>query len=550
MAQMTEVLLPDIGDFADVEVIELLVSPGDRIAREDSILTLESDKATMEIPSPHDGVVSEVRVAIGDRIKQGSLLLLMQVGEDAAQPAAEEVEDADEVESTPVPVAAAPVAAEPAAVESKSMEIPLPDIGDFKDVEVIEILVAVGDQVEVEDSIITLESDKATMEIPSPAAGRVQAVTVAAGDKINQGDLLIVLDTVAAQTVADATQAAAEPAAVAEPARAPERAIGEKEAKRRPVIAKPSDAPRGKAHASPAVRRFARELGVDLYQVPGSGHKGRITKEDVQNYVKGALAEGSAAATAAPGSAGPLALPTAPEIDFSRFGEIEEKALGRIKKISGAHLHRSWLGVPHVSQFDEADISELEAFRKSQKDSAAKQDVRLTFMPFLMKALAAVMREYPQFNASLSADGERLIYKKYLHIGVAVDTPNGLMVPVVRDVDKKGVFELARDLMEMSGKARDGKLAPGDMQGGCISISSLGGIGGTQFTPIVNAPEVAILGISRAEMKPKWNGSDFEPRLMMPFSLSYDHRVIDGAEGVRFTTRLAGLLADIRTLLL
>lgn len=440
-------------------------------------------------------------------------------------------------------------------------EVTLPDLGDFQDVDVIEILVSPGDKIQAEDSVLTLESEKATMEIPSPYDGEVKELKVAVGDKISAGALIMVMDVVEpAEQVEDESPVVvpapaaptAPPPAAPEPAAAtsepPARAYGEKEPQPRPVIAKPSDAPKGKAHASPAVRRFARELGVDLMRVPGTGSKGRITKEDVQNFVKQALSGGAAAAPA--GAGAPFALPAAPEIDFSRFGGTEIRPLGRIKKISGAHLHRSWLTVPHVTQFDEADITELEAFRKAQKEVAAKQELKLTFMPFLLKAVAAALKEFPQFNSSLSSDGESLILKQYVNIGVAVDTPNGLMVPVVRDVDQRGVFQLAADLMELSGKARDGKLAPGDMQGGCISISSLGGIGGTQFTPIVNAPEVAILGVSRAEMKPKWNGKEFEPRLMMPFSLSYDHRVIDGAEGVRFTTYLNGLLSDIRKLVL
>jgi pyruvate dehydrogenase E2 component (dihydrolipoamide acetyltransferase) len=436
-------------------------------------------------------------------------------------------------------------------------EVFLPDLGDFKDVDVIEVLVQPGDKIETEQSVLTLESEKATMEIPSAYSGEVKELKVAVGDKISAGALIMVMDVIEpAEQVEDESPVAVpapaapvpEPPAAAVAPEPPPRAYGEKEPQARPVIARPSDAPRGRAHASPAVRRFARELGVDLMAVPGSGSKGRITKEDVQNYVKQALSGGAAAAPAT--GAAPFALPAAPEVDFSRFGAIETQPLGRIKKISGAHLHRSWLTVPHVTQFDEADITELEAFRKAQKDVAAKQELKLTFMPFLLKAVAAALKEFPQVNSSLSPDGESLILKKYVNIGVAVDTPNGLVVPVVRDVDQKGVFQLAADLMELSGKAREGKLAPADMQGGCISISSLGGIGGTQFTPIVNAPEVAILGISRAEMKPKWNGKEFEPRLMMPFSLSYDHRVIDGAEGVRFTTYLNGLLSDIRKLVL
>jgi len=438
-------------------------------------------------------------------------------------------------------------------------EVTLPDLGDFSDVDVIEVLVKPGDRIQAEDSVLTLESEKATMEIPSPHDGEVKELKVAVGDKISAGALIMIMDVnEPAEQVEDdeppVEPATAAPAPAAESAAAPPsaeaapRAYGEKEPQPRPVIARPSDAPRGKAHASPAVRRFARELGVDLMNVPGSGSKGRITKEDVQGFVKQALAGGAGAAPATGGA--PFALPAAPEVDFSKFGETETQPLGRIKKISGAHLHRSWLSVPHVTQFDEADITELEAFRKAQKDVAARQELKLTFMPFLLKAVSAALKEFPQFNSSLSPDGESLVLKKYVNIGIAVDTPNGLMVPVVKDVDQKGVFELAADLMALSGKARAGKLSPGDMQGGCISISSLGGIGGTQFTPIVNAPEVAILGVSRAEMKPKWNGKDFEPRLMMPFSLSYDHRVIDGAEGVRFTTYLNGLLTDIRKLVL
>jgi pyruvate dehydrogenase E2 component (dihydrolipoamide acetyltransferase) len=391
------------------------------------------------------------------------------------------------------------------------------------------------------------------MEIPTPEAGVVREVKVAVGDKVNQGQLILLLEVAAPGAPAsmdDSAELAPEPAVPTPPRLPPEpppRAPGEKAPQARPVIARPSDAPQGRAHASPAVRRFARELGVDLMQVRGSAPKGRITKDDVQEFVKRALAGGAPAA--AP-SGLPLQLPAAPEVDFSKFGEVETVPLGRIKKLSGAHLHRSWLGVPHVTQFDEADITELEDFRKAQKAAADRAGIKLTFMPFLMKAVAAAMREYPQFNASLAPDGENLILKKYLHLGVAVDTPNGLVVPVLRDVDRKGVFELARELGEISQKARDGKLAPADMQGGCLSISSLGGIGGTQFAPIVNAPEVAILGVSRAAMRPVWDGAAFAPRLIMPFSLSYDHRVIDGAEGVRFTTFLAGLLADIRRLLL
>ena len=426
---------------------------------------------------------------------------------------------------------------------ANTIEITLPDIGDFKDVEVIEVLVSAGDNIGVDDSLITLESDKASMEIPSPSAGVVKEVKVRVGDVINEGDLLVILEE-------DAIPAETAPVAPPKPVEThptpPPPAPGEKKAKPLPIAPTRADMPGRKAHASPAVRRFARELGVDLSRVTGSGPKGRITKEDVQSFVKGALSGGGVSAA----SGGSLALPSMPAVDFSKFGETEEIELNRIKKISGAHLHRSWITVPHVTQFDEADITELEGFRKSLKDEAMKQDVRLTFMPFLMKACEAALREFPNVNASLAADGEKLILKKYINIGVAVDTPNGLVVPVIHDVDQKGVYDLARELMEISTKAREGKLGPADMQGGCFTISSLGGIGGTQFTPIVNAPEVAILGVSRASMKPVWNGNKFKPRLVMPYSLSYDHRVIDGAEGVRFTTWLGALLADIRRLVL
>lgn len=564
MGKTTEVFLPDIGDFHDVEVIELLVKPGDRIAAEDSIATLESDKATMEIPAPVAGVVQAVKVALGQKINVGDLLLLIET--DAVEVAPDESAQPPVAAAAPVsptatasPPAAAPQAAPPAtavppAVATEVKEIHLPDLGDFHDVSVIEVMVEPGDRIAAEDSMITLESEKATMEIPAPEGGLVRAVKVAVGDKINRGQLLMLLEVPVAgapTSMDDSVELAPEPAVPTAPRLPPEpapRAPGEKARQPRPVIARPSDAPRGRAHASPAVRRFARELGVDLMQVPGSAPKSRITKEDVQDFVKRALAGGAAPMPTTVGL--PLQLPAAPEVDFSKFGEIEAVALGRIKKLSGAHLHRSWLTVPHVTQFDAADITELEAFRKAQQATADGQGVKLTFMPFLMKAVAAALRQFPQFNASLAPGGEQLILKKYLHLGVAVDTPNGLVVPVLRDVDRKGIFELARELGEVGRRARDGKLSPGDLQGGCLSISSLGGIGGTQFTPIVNAPEVAILGVSRAEMKPVWTGAEFAPRLIMPFSLSYDHRVIDGAEGVRFTTYLAGLLADIRRLLL
>ncbi len=534
MGQHITVTLPDIGDFKDVEIIELLVSPGDTVAKEDALLSLETDKATMEIPSPQAGVVEAVQIKVGDIINQGDAILTLRAEAATAteQPAAAPATD---IEPT-TPIAAAEPITE-AAGEPQIQPIYIPDVGDFRDVEVVEILVSPGDTVAAEDALLSLETDKATMEIPAPQAGNVQTIALKLGDCVNKGDLIGELLTVAAIPTAKAEPAA--PASAASPAPKTPAAPSA------PIEIASAAEGQTKPHAAPGVRRFARELGVALHQVNGTGRKARILKEDVQNHVKQALAN----PTAAPAS-GAFSLPTGPTIDYSQWGEVEHKPLSRIKKISGQHLHKAWLGIPHVTQFDEADITELEAFRKAQKKVAEKQELKLTFMPFLMKALAAALQHYPQFNASLSADGSELIYKKYCNLGIAVDTPKGLMVPVIRDVEQKGVFDLARDLMAISNKARAGSLSAQDMQGGCLSISSLGGIGGTQFTPIVNSPEVAILGVSRAAMQPKWDGSDFIPRLMMPFSLSYDHRVIDGAEGVRFTTYLASLLSDIRQLVL
>ncbi|MEJ2452581.1 MAG: dihydrolipoyllysine-residue acetyltransferase [Candidatus Thiodiazotropha sp.] len=442
---------------------------------------------------------------------------------------------------------------------ANTTDVLLPDIGDFESVEIIEILVSEGDEVAVEDSLLTLESDKATMEIPSPEAGVVKSLAVKVGDRISEGDRILTLETQSRTseetTTKDKTPEPSSEEVESVQAPAPAASEAAVEQQRRPGDKEPLIPPvpvgdtvsEGKTpHASPSVRRFARELGVDLNLVKGSGPKGRVTRDDVQNFVKRSLQGGQVARAAA----SPFDLPAGPEVDYAKFGEIETQPLNRIKKISGAHLHRCWLTVPHVTQFDEADITELEAFRKAQKVMAEKQDIRLTFMPFLMKAVAAALKQMPIFNAALAPEGDSLIYRHYVHIGIAVDTPNGLVVPVIRDVDQKGVFDLARELMTVSAKAREGKLAPADMQGGCFSISSLGGIGGTAFTPIVNAPEVAILGISRSSMQPVWDGDAFQPRLMLPLSLSYDHRVIDGADGARFTSLLSGLLGDIRRLLL
>jgi len=440
---------------------------------------------------------------------------------------------------------------------SETQTIRLPDIGDFQGIEVIEVLISPGDSIEKDESIITLESDKATMEIPSPLSGRVLSVAVSVGDRISEGDPIAEIEVSDAAAADDAPEPAAstpppaeeQPAPASEPAAAAPPARGNEPAPalREPPVAPATDGKGKPAHASPAIRRFARELGVDIDRVTGSGPKGRILKEDVQHFVKAALAGGGTAAPAAGG----LPLPQMPAIDFSQFGEIETRPLGRIKKISGAHLHRSWITVPHVTQFDEADITDLEAFRKSLARQAERAGVRLTPLVFVMKAVVSALQSHPEFNASLSPDGESLILKKYYHLGIAVDTPNGLMVPVIRDVDQKGIFELSAELAETAQRAREGKLTPKDLQGGTFSISSLGGIGGTQFTPIVNAPEVAILGVARAKMQPVYQeDGSFQPRLMLPLALSYDHRVIDGAEGARFTHHLGELIADLRRVLL
>ncbi|WP_076416739.1 pyruvate dehydrogenase complex dihydrolipoyllysine-residue acetyltransferase [Shewanella sp. UCD-KL12] len=533
--QVIEVAVPDIGDASDVDIIEVLVAVGDKIEADTGLITLETDKATMEVPAPSAGVVKALKVAVGDKVSMGSLVLMLEVG-DATSPA-------------PVAVEEAAVAATPAASVSAVQEIAVPDIGDAADVDVIEVLVAVGDELTLDQGLITLETDKATMEVPAPVAGKLVGLTVKVGDKVSQGSVIATIETVSAAPVAAPASVASAPApAVAAPS-APA-------ASKPPVPHHPSAGSQpktGAVHASPAVRRLAREFGADLTLVKGTGRKGRILKEDVQAFIKYELSRPKAsAATAVAGGAGGLNVIAAPKVDFAKFGEVEEVPLSRIQKISGPNLHRNWVTIPHVTQFDEADITELEAFRKDQNAVAAKKkaDYKITPLVFMMKAVAKALAEFPVFNSSLSADGESLIQKKYFHIGVAVDTPNGLMVPVVRDVDKKGIVELSRELMDISVRARDGKLKSADMQGSCFTISSLGGIGGTAFTPIVNYPDVAILGVSKSEIKPKWNGKDFEPKLMLPLSLSYDHRVIDGAMAARFSVTLSSILSDIRTLIL
>ncbi len=546
MAGAIDVKVPDIGDFKDVEVIEVLVKPGDSVAKEQSLITLESDKATMEIPSPEAGVVKALKVKLGDKVSEGATILVLDQAAGAAPSAA-----APKSAPTSAPASAAAPAA--AASAGESVMVKVPDIGEFKDVEVIEVLVKPGDAVAKEQSLITLESDKATMEIPSPEAGVVRELKVKLGDKVSEGSAILVLAARESAAPAAAPVREAKPAAEAPPqAVAPDSPPEPAAPAGRPVPREPREETVSKAHASPSVRKFARELGVDLARVTGSGPKGRILHADIQAFVKGALvaAPSAARASAAQGGALPFELPAWPDVDFAKFGPTETKALSRIQRLSGPNLHRNWISIPHVTQFDEADITDLEAFRKSNAADTEKRGFKLTMLAFLIKACVTALREYPQFNASLDKSGASLIVKKYYHIGVAVDTPEGLVVPVIRDSDRKGVFDLAKELADISALARDKKLKPGDMQGGTFSISSLGGIGGTAFTPIINAPEVAILGVSRAIMRPVWNGKEFAPRLMLPLSLSYDHRVIDGASAARFTAYLSSVLSDIRRSLL
>ncbi len=522
MSEIVEIKIPDIGDFAEVEVIEVSVQAGDQIEEEQTLAVLESDKASMDIPSTAAGVVKEVKLAVGDMVSEGSVVITLEVGAASAPEIVEE--------------SAAPAVE---ATASAVYEAKVPDIGDFSEVEVIEVMVQSGDQVEAEQTLVVLESDKASMDVPTEQAGIVQEVKVKVGDKISEGDLIALLATTASAPAAEKpVQAEAAPAAA-------------KAAPQKPAAAKAPESQTpltigGSVHATPSIRRFARELGVDLVKVgKGSGRKGRILKEDVKSFVKQALAGGGKAAVQ--GGAG---IPPIPAVDFSKFGEIEEQKLSKIKRLTGVNLSRAWLNLPMVTHHDEADITEMEAFRKSMKAEAEKAGVKVTGLVFIMKALVAAMKQYPQFNASLSADGESLIYKKYFNIGIAVDTPNGLVVPVFKDVDQKSLYELSAEMAEISAKARNGKLMPADMQGGCMTISSLGGIGGTAFTPIVNAPEVAILGVTRSSIKPIWDGSEFAPRLMVPLDLTYDHRVIDGADAARFCVAVSQYLGDIRRLLL
>ncbi|SDH34162.1 dihydrolipoyllysine-residue acetyltransferase [Variovorax sp. OV700] len=548
-----EVKVPDIGDFDEVAVIEVLVKVGDTVKAEQSLITVESDKASMEIPSSTAGVVKEIKVAVGGKVKEGSVVLVLEAEGAGASAAPAPAPAAAPAAAAPAPAAAAPApAAAPAA--SGPVEVKVPDIGDFKDVAVIELLVKPGDQIAADQSLITVESDKASMEIPSSAAGVLKELKVKVGDTVNIGDLIAVLEgTAGAAAPAPAQAAAAAPAAAIASAPAPAAASPA------PAAAAPHEptvAPTGKLpHASPSVRKFARELGVPLEEVKGFGPKGRITQEDVQSFTKAVMsgqASTKASAAKAPAGGGAdgaaLGLIPWPKVDFTKFGAVERKDLSRIKKLSGANLHRNWVMIPHVTNNDEADITELEAFRVSTNKENEKSGVKVTMLAFVIKAVVAALKKFPDFNASL--DGDQLVYKQYFHVGFAADTPNGLVVPVLKDADKKGILQISQEMGELAKKARDGKLGSADMQGGCMSISSLGGIGGTHFTPIINAPEVAILGLSKGQMKPVWDGKQFVPRLTLPLSLSYDHRVIDGALAARFNAYLGQVLADYRRILL
>ena len=555
---MTQVVVPDIGDFKEVAVIEVLVKPGDAVAKEQSLITLESDKATMEIPSPSDGVVREIKIKMGDKVSKGSPILELEAKDETARPQPRpEPKPEPKREARQEAVQQARPESRPSG-DGSSTTVPVPDIGDFKEVEVIEVLVKPGDAVAKEQSLITLESDKATMEIPSPSQGVVRELKIKVGDKVSKGSPILVLSATAGGAPAAAASA---PSATPAPAQAPSRPAASTPAAApapapRPVPREPQEEIGAKPHASPSVRKFARELGVDLAQVQGSGPKGRILHTDVQAFVKGALSKTPSQIGAKAGTPLPFNLPAWPEVDFAKFGPVEAKPLSRIQKLSGPYLHRNWISIPHITQFDEADITDLEAFRKAQTAETEKKGFKLTMLAFMIKACVTALRQFPVFNSSLDKSGENIIIKKYYHVGVAVDTPGGLVVPVVRDADRKGVFDLAHELSDISKLAREGKLKPGDLQGGTFSISSLGGIGGTAFTPIINAPEVAILGVSRGAYRPVYAGKDekgkdlFNARLMLPLSLSYDHRVIDGATAARFSSFLVSVLSDIRKLIL
>jgi pyruvate dehydrogenase E2 component (dihydrolipoamide acetyltransferase) len=538
MATTIDIVVPDLGDFENVEVIEILVNAGDTVEREDGLITVETDKASMDIPAPENGVIEAIGVAVGDSISSGDIIgqLTMMVSDTVViTPAIRVPEQADEPAAT--------ASEEPQLKSGGKQTLTVPALGDFGDVEVIEVHIAPGDKVEVEDSLVTLETDKAAMDVPAVVAGTIESVLVKVGDTVSEGHSLAIIDAVEAVVTSEAVAPAAKtlPEPAVTPAAAPAATSPAASAKA-PSLPAIDESGFSKAHASPSVRKLARELGVNLIQVTGSGTKKRILHDDIKAFVK-AILSGQAVATAAVG------LPKIPSIDFSKFGEIDIQPLTRIQKISGPRLQASWVNLPHVTQHDLCDITELEAKRQELKGPAKERGISLTPLAFVMKACVTALQEFPSMNSSLADDGKSLVLKKYCHLGFAADTPQGLMVPVIRDADKKDVYEIAAELAELSALAREGKLKAPQLQGASFTVSSLGGIGGTAFTPIVNAPEVAILGVSRSSMQPVWNQSEFVPRLMLPLSLSYDHRVIDGAQGVRFTSFLGEVLADVDSLL-
>lgn len=573
-----EIKVPDIGDFDAVEVIEVLVSEGDEVEQEQALITLESDKATLEVPSTGAGRISELKIKEGDNVSEGDVIAVLDPAGDSAGEADNapaqadddtraqdtgESSETDDAGGSSSGSAGEDVDGGQSAGGGGSVEVKVPDIGDFDTVEVIEVLVAEGDDVDEEQPLITLESDKATLEVPSTTAGRISDLKIKEGDSVSEGDVIAVL-----QQAADAGSADSAPSSTqteqSKKQQDKDTATGKAEQPRRDTVRAPA-ATQGtsdtsalkavdeddfsRAHASPSVRKYARQLGADLGRIQGSGRKGRILEEDVQAHVRRALEQsrGSGVDTAAAGGGD---VPAQPDIDFSKFGEVETVELERIRKLSAKAVHRNWLLIPHVTQFDQADITEMEAFRKANKEAAAREGIKLTPLAFMLKASAAALKAFPDMNSSLTADGEHLVHKKYCHIAVAVDTPGGLMMPVIRDVDHKGIYALASELDDISARARNGKLKSNEMQGACFSISSLGGVGGDAFTPIVNSPEVAILGVSRHSWQPVWQDGAFVPRLMLPLSLSYDHRVIDGAKAARITGFLSRALGDLRTLLL
>ncbi len=531
MSNQIEIRVPDIGEFDTIETIEVLVAVGDVVEIDQSLITLESDKASMEIPSTHAGTISELKVSVGDKLSKGDLIATVTSKDEVTEVASEAAPTSDE-----------------ATKETTTLPVVVPDLGEFEEIEVIELLVNVGDEVILDQSLITLESDKASMEIPSTAVGTVQSIAVSVGDRLSKGDVILEITG----SAAPATQTASTPPPP-KPADVAPQSAAQKPANKPQLAASPThkiaDESYRKAHASPAVRKFARQLGADLLLITGSGRKNRILKEDVESFIKTTMTNvGSNYGGAAHG--GGAGIPSIPEVDFTQFGEIERVELSRINILTAENLHRSWLNLPMVTHHDEADITELEAFRKSIKQEAADNNIRVTGLVFHIKALAAALKQFPRFNSSLAADGKSLFYKKYFNIGIAVDTPAGLVVPVLKGVDQKSIYQLSEEMSDLSSRARAKKLKPNEMQGASMTISSLGGIGGSAFTPIVNPPEVAILGITRAKMQPVWDGSDFKPRLMCPLDLTYDHRVIDGAEGARFMAHYCKVVGDIRKMLL